>query len=41
MVRADERKEWVKPYGIAIATAGQVHLAAGAEHYFAEKKAAA
>ena len=34
MVKADERKEWVKPYGIAIATAGQVLLAAGAEHYF-------
>ena len=24
----------MKPYGIAIATAGQVLLAAGAEHYF-------
>ena len=37
MVKPDERKEWLKPYGIEIATAGQVLLAASAEHYFVEK----
>ena len=37
MVQADEPQHMVKPYGIAIATAGQVLLAAGAEHYFVEK----
>ena len=41
MMRADEAKKWVKPYGIAIVAAGQLNLAAGAVHHFRDPPRAA
>ena len=41
MVKADAPKQWVKPYGVAIATTAQVHLAGAAEQYFVDGPPAA
>ena len=41
MVKADAPNQWVKPYGVAIATTAQVHLAGAAEHYFVDGSPAA
>ena len=41
MVKADAPNQWVKPYGVAIATTAQVHLSGAAEHYFVDGSPAA
>mgnify|MGYP002807866906 CR=1 FL=1 len=41
MVKADAPKQCVKPYGVAIATTAQVHLAGAAEPYFVNGSPAA